>query len=435
MKLPLQLQNYLRSHDNVVSKIIPLDPYNDYPKFFHFSAPYQPNVLNETKLKLEPNALSDSHDDAIIRTCMEAIERYGLINILKEDLVKGNYQTLKKKYPIPNPIEFYYDHTDPNLLINKRNLETQSFVWIKSIELLSQKNYYIPAQLIYFLPSAFNEPYIRLPDTTGAASAFTLEQAIIQSICEIIERESFAVFFYTQAHFNRIKISVSEKGQITRLISYLNKYFLSPVIVDITTDTKIPTYCCWLLNSSKLPYPQLVVGISSNPSKKIAIKKAILEAVQSLTNCRNMLTLDLILEKQNSKRPYLNRASVRNMLYWAEKNPAQKDFLKFFTSLKEKTISLKNDERSLTSHVMLKNILQNLQEVGIKNIYSVNISPYLAKYGIYNIRVVIPGLLPLSLHTPYSYSKSARILEISKKLGINSIQNPNFFTNIPHPFP
>ena len=80
----------------------------------------------------------------------------------------------------------------------KKDISDLSLEWSKSIDLISNREYYIPTNAIY-------HPYISKDDsqslfksnTNGLASGNILEEAILHGIFEVIERDAWSIFELT----------------------------------------------------------------------------------------------------------------------------------------------------------------------------------------------------------------------------------------------
>lgn len=207
MKKKVIIKQFLNSKLNFIPKIIKVDHFNDYPKFHQYTIYSNENKINNLNI----NALSLKSDEAYVKNFFEAIERLSLINLNNKKFIFGAYNKLKLKYKVVNPNLFFH-------FSDNKNFQNAPLRWVWSKNLMTDDKILIPAQLVYFLEHK-KEPLIRFSDTQGAAAYSTLEEALLKGLLELIERESFASFFYYENKAFLIDIQSIEKEGIKYLIT------------------------------------------------------------------------------------------------------------------------------------------------------------------------------------------------------------------------
>ena len=132
-------------------------------------------------------------DHAKASAMMEGFERY---SAERQDIDETIIASLSE-------IEEFGEYIDPKSLnlpkeFEKKDISDLSLEWSKSIDLISNREYYIPTNAIY-------HPYISKDDsqslfksnTNGLASGNILEEAILHGIFEVIERDAWSIFELT----------------------------------------------------------------------------------------------------------------------------------------------------------------------------------------------------------------------------------------------
>lgn len=150
------------------------------------------------------------------------------------------------------------------------------FGWVQGVNIKNQKNTWIPAQLVY-VPYSYeqNEPVIRFPISTGAALGTSLETALYRGICEVIERDSFLIFYLNRLHAQEIDLN-SEKD-LRNIRKLFQRYNLDVKVYDITTDISIPVAMCLIIDRTRIG-PYISIGLKCSLDLNEAVIGSIEEA-------------------------------------------------------------------------------------------------------------------------------------------------------------
>jgi ribosomal protein S12 methylthiotransferase accessory factor len=112
--------------------------------------------------------------------------------------------------------------------------------WVRGVSLMTCKPVWIPAVMVYL-----NIPWLSigerfcLPISTGCAAHVGIEQALVNAISEVVERDAIALVWLQQMQLTRI-----EPEDNAELAPYLDRYarsHITPHFYDATTDLGIPT--------------------------------------------------------------------------------------------------------------------------------------------------------------------------------------------------
>lgn len=384
------IKQFLNSDLNFIKKIVRIDNFNDYPKFYHYTVIFEDSNLPDLNI----NALSCSKDQAYIKTFFEAIERYSLINFYNKKFIIGSYEELTLKNKIIDPNSFY--HSPINKDFRRLNLK-----WLKAKNFNTDEEIFIPAQLIYFIN---NEPFIRFPDTQGAAAHSLLEEALLKALLELIERETFALFFFYDNKASLINNSSLKKTRLKYLIEYINRYLFDIKLLVIENRWSLPVVLAIIKDKSKSKNaPALLSGIACDFSLQEAIKKSLYEAFQGMTGLRELMLINnpLIIKKIKKNQPMANR-----LLWWANYNNSKN--ITFF--LKKKINSIVNLQE-LNSFFLSKikktdeKILYLKKKTELNKVQLFWVKTFSWKKQICAVKVVSPDILPLPLSEKYIYYK------------------------------
>ncbi|WP_456325742.1 YcaO-like family protein [Desulfonauticus submarinus] len=219
-------------------------------------------------------------DQARIRLYMEMVERFSayaqieeehLTNLLKpQKLVFDSYSSLKNKK---------FNLLDPNSLALDAPYLDEKIFWLKGKISLPEKNQdiLIPAQLVFLF---FNPGEISLMSnlgSTGLAAGINQDQAKLNALLEIIERDSETLSLYDEKNIFQVDFNGSffENFQQKLLQSEIFVYFQ-----DLSHIHNIPCFKAFVLDK----HNNVIKGTAANLNPILALINALTEIPYSLTD-------------------------------------------------------------------------------------------------------------------------------------------------------
>ncbi|MGM5480025.1 MAG: YcaO-like family protein [Nanobdellota archaeon] len=392
--------------NKIISSLQKSFQFTDEPKFFQYTAFMNVNGLPDF-IKDDDNqgsGLSLTDNKAQIKAMGECIERFELSSNF-EIGIKKNFNQLDNAI---DPVRFVNNQKITYSL--KQELHDEEFNWISVFDILNNKDIYLPSQLIY-VPYSNKERVLRLPISNGAACASTKEEAIYKGICELIERDSFMLTYLEKRSPIKINIDSINDSDLNEIISRMKRYFLEPYFFDITTDIKIPTILCVLVDRSGVG-PAISIGTKTDWDVLLATKGAILEAQHT----RLWIRYQLIEGK--SIKDEKNMSSIEDRgLFWSSSSMIK--HLDFILYTPRKT-SIENLKIKISKSDYLKNVLNLLSEKNF-TVFTKNLtSKETRNAGFFVYKTIIPELHPLYLFEHFKYFFGPRI----KKQKLNKIPHP-----------
>ena len=380
--------------------------FTDEPKFFQYTAFMNKSLLPST-IKDDDNqgsGLALTEEQAQIKAMGECIERFELSSN-RDIKFKKSFNNLDNAV---NPARFinYKEVTDSF----KKDLQNNEFSWTSAVDLDSDKEIYIPSQLIY-VPYLHKETVLRLPISNGAACASSKEEAIYKGICELIERDSFMLTYLEKRTPVKIKTDSIKDKTLNEIIYRMKRYFLEPYFFDITTDIEIPTILCVIIDKSGVG-PAISIGTKTDWDVISAAKGAILEAQHT----RLWIRYQMIKGKKAPEQKNINTIEKRGLFWSSDHMISKLDFI--LKTPKETSID------KLRINLKKENYLNHIKNCLINNnfsIYTKNLtSKEVESAGFYVFKTIIPELHPLYLFEDFKYLFSSRL----KKEKLNEIPHP-----------
>lgn len=396
--------------------------YNDEPLLYQFTS-----IINDSKNKEEivGSGTSFNEQKAKIKAVCESLERYCLGEYNSNNFIySSSFKLPHPKIDLSSVISFSSLQREnlkfKDFLFNEKS----KFWWVRGykIDKNGKENIYIPSQLIYVPYKYQHEKIIRLPISTGSALECNLDLAIYRGICEVIERDSFMLFYLGKIPPIEIDLGASGKKLIA-IREYFERYNLNLRVFDITTDLRVPVYMAVLTDNTGHG-PTISLGLKCSLLKLEAVMGAIEEAQQTRPWMReefskiNESELNNIVNNSNMISTPRERG-----IYWYKLD--QDKELGYW--LNSKNISKKLVANKINKEKLLIDTLSLLDSK--YKIYYVDITtPVVKKLGYSVVKVIIPQLHPLYLDESYPYLDTTRLKAFDNRFSGDIIDL------FPHPF-
>ena len=311
-------------------------------------------------------------DHAKASAMMEGFERY---SAERQDIDETIIASLSE-------IEEFGEYINPKSLnlpkeFEKKDISDLSLEWSKSIDLISNREYYIPTNAIY-------HPYISKDDsqslfksnTNGLASGNILEEAILHGIFEVIERDAWSIFELTHKNYAQIDISSIENEIIIDIIEKFESEGIKIKLMDFTADIKIPTIAASADDTITKDAGLLTLGMGTHLDPEVAILRALTEVAQSRATQINGAREDTV------RADFAREAGYERM----------KRINKFYFRDEEEQIKLSDIENKSTSSITrdIEIVKDELVSNDIQKILYSNLTR--PELDVSVVRVVIPEM-------------------------------------------
>lgn len=372
---------------------------------------------------LGANGGAPNRNKAYKKALGESCERYCSAVYDPNKVVIGNYKQFENSALDPRLFPLFsteqYKTTDFEF---KPFSESEEIRWIPAHSIVHQKDILVPITLVH-IPIKFLYPNERfmIPLATGIACGDTLEDAILKSILELIERDAVARMWFQKDETSRISYEKLVYKKNINILNYFDSIDSKLIANLITLDVKVPTIVCTII-SKKSGYPAASFGISANMNLRECFNHSLEESLMSLINIKELIANKS--EKKRIIRPNTIKNGEDRAIYYSDLNNLSKiDFL--INSDKKNTNQIETLKSANDTSIKVAKLVSHLKNLG-KDVIVVNLTtPELIDMGIWVVRTIIPGMQPLS--PTYGY----------QHLGILQPENKSElkFNDAPHPFP
>ncbi|OGR03867.1 MAG: hypothetical protein A2511_07955, partial [Deltaproteobacteria bacterium RIFOXYD12_FULL_50_9] len=207
--------------------------------------------------------------------CMELAERFSFFTFKKNpaNFINDTYANLKAQgqplLPLEQMLQSVHDETtDVNTL--EKLIADLPIQWVWTTNITRNTEVLVPFTWFY----AINE-------FNGPSAGNTYEEAIIQGVCEIVERHVCAIISYNRLKTPAIDIASVEDPVARQLLAKFTKNGITLYLNDFTLDTGIPTVGAMAIDHSTFPeLSEIVFTAGTTPNPEKALIRALTEVAQ-----------------------------------------------------------------------------------------------------------------------------------------------------------
>lgn len=415
-------------------------PFNDEPKLYKLAlrASSAKELTDGTEHPSDGfycNGVSHDLEEALSKVIGELLERYSLSLYRDQDLIRASVRDLKKtKARFLNPFLADIFSEEQKKKFPKRRFDEESiFRWVEGQSLTVGERALIPAQMAFWnYKHAAEEPVIYCPITNGAGGMFTLEEAILSGLYELIQRDAFFVFWFNKIAPPRIDQTSITNPEVRGLLADIQRYNLETEILNITSDLGVPSFLAIIIDRSGHG-PAVSVGGGCGFNPVAAIRRALTEALGGRHWLRGRGPLYPSLPE--SYQPFSSALFIpERLLIWGnEKSISAIDFFLHGPHMSLEEIckgEIKKETPKKELWILVESFAKRGE--GYEIFYYEAKHPALKELGYHSVRVSVPALTPLYLNETCAPLGAERIKKACYLLGYTPAERVN---QLPHPFP
>ena len=158
-------------------------------------------------------------------------------------------------------------------------VSTAPIEWSPVWSLRDKRFKHLPTSLLYFF---YRGPGQIFADSNGCAAGNTIEEAIVQGFLELVERDSYAIWWYNRLPRPQVDLGQFNDSYVRDLQSQLTETGRRLWVLDVTSDLGIPSFVAiahWMHNSQE----NIEFGSGAHFDTRIALLRALTELNQFLS--------------------------------------------------------------------------------------------------------------------------------------------------------
>ncbi len=399
-----------------------------YRKFFDLDSDYFPGVGVEYAITDKYTECgygrSSSFQDSTNIAQLEAIERYSsLYYPYKTKDIYGKFSDLPDAI---HPEKFILPSSDKNpFMPYQNNLE---IYWTEAESLKKKRTVLIPEQLAVYGDSFFRDKKKQhrfvYDSSNGVSLGGSFEEAVLYGLLELIERDNFLTTWYGQIPVEEVTIeSLGLSEDVLKAIHRAQQEGFDVRIFDISMELGVPSF--WALVRSLKDHKMFAyTAAGCNPLPHKAAESALLEALVGI-KIHDNINAEFGMEVPTEVTEMEDHVNY----YSSSQHKSAFDFLKqshVTNLLPHKYIQESNTKSYLQG--LIQRVLEKYEDIYVVNLTSKEME----RLGIYTVKVIVPGLLPITFGVQNERVSMSRINQERSRRGLEEVRIPNPY---PHPFP
>lgn len=230
----------------------------------------------------------------------------------------------------------------------------QSIKCMQFQEIQGERSLWYPSFLIFPAIADVSNEYLCYASNNGIAVGTDLNEALLHSLCELVERHSISkamikLLQSPKTRFNSIDVS-SVPHDLCEILLEMNKQYGTISIYEITTIPELPVYMT-VLNCEKSKMP--ICGYGCSLSSRYALERSILECLQ----CAHLYSDTERIEDDSVLRYFAPSKEITDMLLLRNIKRRKSNF-------SENIINMSVDE-------MLNRVVSLLKKEGYEQYYRI----------------------------------------------------------------
>jgi ribosomal protein S12 methylthiotransferase accessory factor len=413
-------------------------PYGDEPRFLTRTVMLQPPLARRrlpaagqqpSGMRLTASGTDLDENGAEIAAFGEALERLCSGSHQEEQFVTATANELGVHAldldSIPRASEKELAHPACPLVLPAKD---QPIRWVRAMSLMDGEIVFVPA-VMSFLYLRYSNPAERicLPISTGCAAHISLEKAILSAILEVVERDAISITWLQklslpQIDFDEIPANLQPYwSALHRGATSIRSFFF-----DATTDVGFPTvYGVQVCPAN--PRATTLISCSTALDPAEAVAKVVRDMAHIRVAFRNRHPIPERWDDFTDifhGATFMARAEQAHAFDFLLQSRATR---KLSDLCRAAAVWQGNDQKKLAA------VVQRLRSMRL-NTYVVELSTDEAlRAGMRAVRVIIPGLQPLSLHYRARFLGHDRLYQCPRAMGYH-VHSEADLNHWPQPF-
>ena len=314
------------------------------------------------------NGKGPTPEQAKASAVMEAMERYSAELRDTDEIIYGTVDEAMDTGLTLDPAEMILPLRTLNYYRN------EVIAWCRGYEMFRGEEIWVPACAVYHPYFPDGDMQLFRYHTNGIASGNTIEEAILHSVLELIERDAWSVCEYRERA--NADVIVEEGTLCSSLIRKFSDSGVEIHLKDLTSDIGIPTIGA-AADDVRTKDPELLtIGVGTHLNPEVAAVRALTEVAQSRTTHKHGSKINAKLQRISQEMGYENIKKANRVWYSKSGN----------------TVRLADMKRLDTPYVLddIEVVFDNLVRCGFDKVIAVDLTR--PEVNVPSVRMIIPGL-------------------------------------------
>ena len=289
-----------------------------------------------------------SKDHAKASAMMEGFERYSAERQDGDKTVISTVNDISGNYIDPKSLNLPKEY-------EKKDMSNLKIEWSLAHDLISDEDYYIPANAIYHPYSHdSNIESLFKSNTNGLASGNILPEAILHGIFEVIERDAWSIFEMTHKNYSQINLDTIESDIINETVEKFTSKGINIKLMDFTADINVPTIAASADDTITRDAGLLTLGIGTHLDPEVAILRALTEVAQSRATQINGAREDTVRADFAREAGYERMKRINKYYFRQEENQIN------LSDIENKSTTSINDDLEIVKDELISNEIEHV---------------------------------------------------------------------------
>jgi ribosomal protein S12 methylthiotransferase accessory factor len=159
--------------------------------------------------------------------------------------------------------------------------EDATIDWSPVWSLTESRHRYLPTMYLYYHYPKFQGSLYCWADSNGNAAGTSLEDAVLQGLLELVERDSAAIWWYNRLTRPAVDLAQFDEPYLERFVRTYREVHREVWVLDLTTDLGIASVAAVSRRIDK-PVEDILVSFGAHLDPRIAVLRALTEMNQFL---------------------------------------------------------------------------------------------------------------------------------------------------------
>ena len=230
--------------------------------------------------------------EARVGALCEALERYSGLHQGDEPRTRDSLAALGADAVHPDLVQLYHPRqflgrhewnaVQPTFQQVPDPFDEQAPVdWTPVWSISAQRQRLLPTALLYFgVPQPAGQNFV-LANSNGCAAGSSLEDAVLQGLMELVERDAIALWWYNRTRQPAVDTAAFGDPWIEQVRGHHASLNRELWALDLTADLGIPVYAALSRRTDK-PQQDIMFGFGAHLDPRLALRRAVAELNQLL---------------------------------------------------------------------------------------------------------------------------------------------------------
>lgn len=155
--------------------------------------------------------------------------------------------------------------------------EQRAIDWVPAWSLSHERRRWLPAAYCYFHVPVPPEEHVGHPDSNGHAAGNCLEEAILQALLELAERDAVGIWWYNRVRRPAVDLASFEQPYFEALEEHYRSLGYRLWVLDVTNDLDIPVFAALAHDAKSGRYR---IGFGAHLDARMGVQRALTELNQ-----------------------------------------------------------------------------------------------------------------------------------------------------------